>query len=125
MTTKTVGELEKTIRANVIELSRTAGRRDQIVVEKSADHLETLFGTEQRDLAVRNLELNSIKLKESNAALARIANGTYGVCLECEEPISAKRLAALPTAALCIRCQEAADCRCGATNVRKSFAMAA
>lgn len=125
MTTKAVGKLEKTIRANVIELSRTASRRDQIVIEKSADHLETIFGTEQRDLAVRNLELNSIKLKESNAALARIANGTYGICLECEEPISAKRLAALPTAALCIRCQEAADCRCGATNVRAMFAMAA
>ena len=125
MTTKTVGEFEKAILANVIELSRTASRRDQIVVEKSADHLETLFGTGQRDLAVRNLELNSIKLKESNAALARIADGTYGICLECEEPISAKRLAALPTAALCIRCQEAADCRCGATNVRTTLAMAA
>jgi DnaK suppressor protein len=30
----------------------------------------------------------------------------YGVCLECEEPISPKRLDAVPWARYCVSCQE-------------------
>ena len=45
-------------------------------------------------------------LREVNDALLRIEHGTYGVCAECEEPISAKRLDALPWARYCVTCQE-------------------
>ena len=46
-------------------------------------------------------------LREVNDALLRVDHGTYGVCAECEEPISAKRLDALPWARYCVVCQEA------------------
>ena len=39
------------------------------------------------------------------AALARITDGTYGVCVDCAEDIGVKRLDAYPTAKRCIRCQ--------------------
>ncbi len=42
-------------------------------------------------------------------ALARIENQTYGLCLDCEERITPKRLAALPWARYCMTCQEARD----------------
>ena len=42
-------------------------------------------------------------------ALDRIAGGTYGCCLRCDEEISMKRLTALPYAFLCITCQESAE----------------
>jgi DnaK suppressor protein len=45
-------------------------------------------------------------LREVNDALRRIAQGTYGTCQECEEPISGKRLDAVPWARYCVRCQE-------------------
>jgi DnaK suppressor protein len=45
-------------------------------------------------------------LREISDALIRIEQGIYGVCLECEEPISAKRLEALPWARYCVSCQE-------------------
>jgi DnaK suppressor protein len=45
-------------------------------------------------------------LREISDALIRIDQGNYGVCLECEEPISAKRLEALPWARYCVSCQE-------------------
>jgi DnaK suppressor protein len=45
-------------------------------------------------------------LREISDALIRIDQGTYGVCLECDEPISAKRLEALPWARYCVSCQE-------------------
>jgi DnaK suppressor protein len=41
-------------------------------------------------------------LDEIEAALQRIADGTYGTCEACGEPIAAARLAALPWARLCI-----------------------
>lgn len=46
-------------------------------------------------------------LREIADALHRIDQDTYGVCMECEEPISAKRLDAVPWARYCVTCQEA------------------
>jgi len=37
---------------------------------------------------------------------APIDEGTYGTCPECDEPISPKRLDALPWARFCVKCQE-------------------
>src|SRR5271157_5802851 len=45
-------------------------------------------------------------LREISGALQRIDGGTYGVCMECEEPISSKRLDAVPWARYCVSCQE-------------------
>jgi DnaK suppressor protein len=43
------------------------------------------------------------------AALTRLDNGDYGLCLECGEPINDKRLAFDPTASLCIDCANQAE----------------
>jgi DnaK suppressor protein len=45
-------------------------------------------------------------LREVSDALQRLAHGHYGVCMECEEPISVKRLEAVPWARYCVKCQE-------------------
>ncbi len=45
-------------------------------------------------------------LREVEDALRRVERGTYGVCHECEEPISSKRLDAVPWAKYCVTCQE-------------------
>jgi RNA polymerase-binding protein DksA len=42
-------------------------------------------------------------------ALSRIADGTYGDCVRCGEPIGAQRLDARPEAALCIECARKAE----------------
>ena len=38
------------------------------------------------------------------AALDRITDGTYGMCLTCGRTISAERMAAIPSAVTCIAC---------------------
>jgi DnaK suppressor protein len=43
-------------------------------------------------------------LAEVEAALERVAQGTYGRCARCEQPISPARLEAMPAADLCITC---------------------
>lgn len=46
------------------------------------------------------------ELAEVEAALARIADGTYGTCIDCGVEIPAARLAVNPAARRCIACQE-------------------
>lgn len=50
-------------------------------------------------------------LREISDALERHEHGTFGVCAECEEPISTKRLDAVPWARYCVACQEAIAAR--------------
>lgn len=50
-------------------------------------------------------------LREIADALHRIETDFYGTCLECEEPISQKRLDAVPWARYCVTCQEAIAAR--------------
>ena len=45
-------------------------------------------------------------------ALARMANGTFGVCQECGCEIATRRLEAQPCATLCIHCQKANEGYC-------------
>ncbi|MGZ3642817.1 MAG: TraR/DksA family transcriptional regulator [Ktedonobacteraceae bacterium] len=45
-------------------------------------------------------------LTEVRAALKRIAEGSYGMCVRCGQPIAQKRLEALPWAAYCIKDEE-------------------
>ncbi len=44
------------------------------------------------------------EVAEVDAALARAAAGTYGICARCGRPIAPARLEARPTAHLCIAC---------------------
>lgn len=84
-------------------------RADDIIIERVADAIDESVLANERELAVDTLNREATLLRLVTEALKRIAAREYGVCLQCEEPISAKRLAALPWAALCLTCQEAAD----------------
>lgn len=46
------------------------------------------------------------RLQDVEAALERIAKGTYGICIRCGEEIPVDRLEAIPAAALCISCKQ-------------------
>ncbi|MBP1843848.1 RNA polymerase-binding transcription factor DksA [Rhizobium petrolearium] len=49
-------------------------------------------------------EVGEKELVAIEAALARIAGGTFGTCVRCGQPISEKRLDAVPHAPLCQTC---------------------
>src|SRR5437868_8595818 len=125
MTKTEITKYKKILEARAIELEKATWRRDAIKIEVSAESLERRLLATDREFAVRALELESVKLRETRAALNRIEDGDYGICQECDEDISQRRLAALPWAALCIRCQEANDCGCGAKHEWPVLALAA
>jgi DnaK suppressor protein len=55
-----------------------------------------------------SLQLNSLdyeQLKLVEEALERLESGDYGICTACGEPISVRRLQAIPWARYCIDCQ--------------------
>jgi len=56
------------------------------------------------------------KLQDIDAALALLKSGEYGLCQECNAPISGKRLNAIPWASRCIACQEEVSARTGAKS---------
>ena len=91
------------------EATRTLGRREGLTIERTPDALDEVQFAAARELSTRNLERESSVLREVRAALDRIADGSYGACLHCEEEISQKRLKAMPWAKLCIACQEDTD----------------
>ena len=97
------------LKAKEEELSRGLRNRDEIVIEKTPDAIDEVQLAGERELAIRNLDRESNLLRNVRIALARIAEGSYGTCLHCDEDIKPKRLDAVPWAPYCIRCQEAAD----------------
>src|SRR5438132_11460436 len=97
------------LKARQVELAQMMRNRDGIAIEKTPDALDEVQLATERELATRNLERESKLLRSVRQALSRIDEGTYGICLNCEEEIGAKRLNALPWTPLCITCQKQAD----------------
>jgi DnaK suppressor protein len=91
------------------ELGNRNRGRELLAVETSSDDLDRIQNVQERDLAIGTFDRNAKLLREVRSALDRIAGGTFGLCLDCEENISTKRLAAVPWTPFCIVCQEAAD----------------
>ncbi len=109
MTKTELNRFQAILTAKVAELERFNRNRDGITIERSADQLEEIQAASQRALAVSSLDREYTELRNVRAAIRRIEEGSFGTCQECDEDIHPKRLAAVPWATFCIRCQEAAD----------------
>ena len=104
-----VNEFRRVLEAKRGELLFDAGDRDEIRIENAAEEFDRLQQQMNREVAIRKLDQQSKLLKSVEAALARIDDATYGICLRCEEEIPEKRLKAVPWAGCCIACQEELD----------------
>ena len=109
MTKTELNKYREILEAKQAELSQVLRNRDAITIEKSPDALDEVQNAAERELAIRNLDRESNLLRNVRAALHRIDEGMFGICLHCEEDISPKRLNAVPWAPYCIACQEIAD----------------
>ena len=91
------------------ELKQSLRQRGRIEVERAADDMDATLLAVERESATGELERASRLLRQIEAALVRIRNGEYGVCLKCERQVSEKRLQAIPWALYCVECQESVD----------------
>ncbi len=74
---------------------RSPGPKDSQEWATEAENSEVLEHLEEAERG---------EVAEIRAALARLADGSYGRCTSCGEEIGEKRLAALPTTGTCIGC---------------------
>ena len=100
---------QEVLKRKEVELDQVLRHRDGIAIEKSADPMDEIQYATERDLAIRNVDRESTLLRQVRAALQRANDGSFGICIDCEEAISPKRLAAVPWAPRCIQCQDSAD----------------
>jgi DnaK suppressor protein len=73
--------------------------------EMSKDPYGSASTAHDDELAAINVDRLARDLKLIDLALADMDAGRYGTCAECEEPISERRLKALPFATRCVECQ--------------------
>ena len=97
------------LEARMAELSAGLRNREDIAIEKTPDAIDEVQLAGERELAIRNLDRESNLLRNVKGALVRVNDGSYGICMHCEEDIKTKRLDAVPWTKYCIKCQEAAD----------------
>ena len=116
--TRTAAETEK-IRAALIE------RRDELrteydqtitdIAELQRDRLTDSAGDDQADTGTKTFEreqeislANNIleRINQVERALERLDEGGYGWCEKCGNPIPVERLAAFPSATLCVTCKQ-------------------
>ncbi len=91
----------------------TAGFQDRsgLAIETSADLLDTIRMATDRDVLVHSMNISAQMMSDVREALARLGKGEYGMCEDCDETISPRRLQAIPWARVCVKCQEARDRR--------------
>ena len=101
--------LKDTLQTKLATIVTGSDKRGDIVIQQSADALDQTQFAAERDLVVTLLNRDTKMSHRVKGALRRMEEGIYGICLTCDDPISVKRLQAVPWAELCLRCQERSD----------------
>ena len=97
------------LKSKLNEAVATTGLRDSIRIHQVADPIDMTQQAAEREMAMQNLHRGAALVRQVRSAMERLDDGSYGICLQCEEPISPKRLKAVPWAEFCISCQETVD----------------
>lgn len=71
-----------------------------------ADEVDEIQANERREIGFATRELLVDRVNRIAAALERLDEGEYGVCVECGESIAPARLRVMPEVTTCVRCQD-------------------
>jgi DnaK suppressor protein len=110
-----IADLERFLRD---ELARIQGSLRAVVTESRTTESTSLTDmsvhaaeTLHTEIQVALMDRRTQQVTQIQEALARLSDGRYGFCLECEEFIGVPRLRALPFAQRCRDCQGQAERR--------------
>ncbi len=87
----------------LIDLSAEA-RRTVELDQSRVGRLSRMDALQSQAMSVETDRRRKVELQQIAAALGRIEDGDYGICLGCGEAIAPQRLALNPTAPVCIEC---------------------
>jgi len=89
------------------ELENTGNQhRIELLNNEPGDSGDESMANALADFNVAQLDRHIEAMRDIEAALQRVKNGNYGVCIDCGDDIAFARLQAYPTAKRCIVCQE-------------------
>ena len=101
--------LEQERQAIVFSIRRTRFDEGGVEIGGGADEADIAVQAHQEGLTLTLHDSETTRLKAITDALRRIETDEWGLCANCAEPISEARLAAVPWATLCIRCQDESE----------------
>jgi DnaK suppressor protein len=93
------GEIQRT-------LERSSDETHVRIAEEARDTEDDSFSNLIVDLNLSEIDRDADELRRIDTALARLSQGSYGICESCGQKIPEARLEAEPTALRCVRCQE-------------------
>ncbi|MDB4766575.1 TraR/DksA C4-type zinc finger protein [bacterium] len=97
-------------RSEILEsIGSDASVLNQLQQDQSGDVVDFASGSSCGEMSSQLAEVETRELKNINAAIKRINDGSYGVCEGCKQDISADRLQAIPHTLHCISCQRVAE----------------
>jgi DnaK suppressor protein len=82
-----------------------AALRDLSAADSTGDSAEVAFETSSDEMSSQLAEMDARELDQSERSLARLLQGRYGVCENCQIKIPVARLNALPYTTFCINCE--------------------
>jgi DnaK suppressor protein len=90
--------LRKTLAGELADLRLKAA-------DSTGDSADAAFDAGSEEIATQLAQLEARELSQIERALARIKQGTYGLCEVCQAKIPVARLNALPYSTTCVQCQ--------------------
>ena len=110
MTDQNYAGVEEFLIAKREELANRLERlKDNLTGGHSADSQEQAQELENAEVVDALGNETRLELSQIARALEQIKNGTYGICVTCDEEIPSARLKAYPFADRCIRCATAEE----------------
>ncbi len=102
-------ELTKKLHARIAEIAderaTNADARQTVALDQaSVGRVSRIDALQGQQLALAQDRNRAAEVHQIEAALQRVADGSYGVCIKCDEEISEKRLRFNPAAPTCIAC---------------------
>ena len=102
-------ERRNMLTGNIDSIGDAYGSRDGERDSASGDEADLGSESVAQEFALSLLQNESGVVQKIDAAIARLDNGDFGFCEECEEPIAKARLEAIPWTTNCVECQRKAE----------------
>ena len=105
-----VARMERTLFELKEEIFRHLAQENEdfrkLIEDKEPKDLADMASTDIDRATLEALEMVEVRrLNRIDAALSRIKNGKYGICMSCDGKIPTERMEAIPYALLCVKCQ--------------------
>ena len=110
MDRRSLEQFKKILQTKLQQFQQSGGQALQegrgLQTSESKDEGDRAVISPTKDMLFRQNAQNTVMLKAIGSALARIEDGSFGHCFNCEQEININRLKAIPWVRFCVPCQE-------------------